>query len=179
MEMPAGRSDKILAVPYYSQYLDIKDSRWIVRACGLACLKMALDYHGAKTPALDSMIEKAVAMGAYGDSGWYHDGLVAVAREYGSSARREEDMAHASALREAVDRGELPIVSVVQRLLGRKKYHQVLVTGYRQDENKKLCGFFYHDPASTDREAGKNLYVELGVFRVYWRKKAIFVGSKG
>jgi hypothetical protein len=173
-------TDKILTVPFYSQYLDIKDPHWIIRSCGITCIKMALDYFGAKTPDLDTMIKKAVAMGAYGDSGWYHDGLIAMANDYGVAASRKEDMdkvSGVSELRNAIAEGGVVVVSVVQRLLGRKKYHQVLLIGYRE-EGQGLKGFYYHDPASTDREQGKGQYVELGIFKVYWRRKAIFLKQK-
>jgi hypothetical protein len=168
-------TNKLLTVPFYSQYIDIADPHWIIRSCGITCVKMALDYFGAKTPALDDLIKEAVAMGAYGDSGWYHDGLIAVAEKYG-----KEDMDNKDGVLElfnALENGSLVIVSVVQRLLGRKKYHQVLLVGYRESEHG-LQGFYYHDPASTDREQGKGLYVNLDVFKVYWRNKAIFLKSK-
>jgi len=169
--------NKILTVPFYSQYVDISDPYWIIRSCGITCVKMALDYFGAKTPALGDLIKEAVEMGAYGDSGWYHDGLVAVAEKYGAEAYRKEDMDNKSGyleLRNAIAEGGVAIVSVVQRLLGRKKYHQVLLIGYREDENG-LRGFYYHDPASSDHEQGRGLYVSLDVFKVYWRNKAIFL----
>ncbi len=170
-------TDKLLTVPFYSQYMDIHDPHWMVRGCGLTCLKMSLDYFGAKTPDLDEMIKKAVAMGAYGDSGWYHDGLITVAKEYGIDAWRKEDMDTAHGMKEMHDilaQGGLVLVSVVQRLLGRHKFHQVLLVGYREDAKNGFLGFYYHDPASTDREQGKALYVEADVFKVYWRNKAIF-----
>lgn len=175
--------DHILAVPYSSQYLDIKDPHWVIRACGIANVKMALDYFGAHAPTLDKLIEEGVAMGAYGASGWYHDGLIAIAEKRGVEGFREEDMDTAQGLkkiRESLKTNTLVIVSVVQMLLGRKKYHQVLLVGYRE-ESGNIKGLFYHDPAATDRDAGKNLYVDVDVFKVYWRNKAIFLreGKRG
>ncbi len=170
-------NDKILTVPFYSQYMDIQDKHWMLRGCGVTCLKMALDYFGAKTPQLDEMIAKAAAMGAYGDSGWYHDGLIAVAKEYGIDAWRKEDMDTTSGVKEMYEmlsHGGLVVVSVVQRLLGRHKFHQVLLIGYREEGND-FKGFYYHDPMSSDREQGKALYVEADIFKVYWRNKAIFL----
>lgn len=169
--------DHILTVPFYSQYMDIHDPHWMIRGCGITCIKMALDYFGAKTPDLDELIKKAVSMGAYGDSGWYHDGLIAVANEYGADAWRKEDMDNKEGIKEMLDHikaGGVVIASVVQRLLGRHKFHQVLLIGYRESEDGFL-GFYYHDPMSSDREQGKGLYVEEDVFKVYWRNKAIFL----
>lgn len=169
--------DKILTVPFYSQYMDVVNPYWSVRSCGIVSVKMSLDYFGMDSPDLDTLIEDAVAMGAYGDSGWYHDGLIAVGERYGLAPYRKEDMdpkAGIDELRSSVDDDVPVIVSVVQLLLGRRKFHQVLIVGYKLQDGR-LAGFFYHDPASTDREQGRALYVSTDIFRVYWRNKAIFM----
>jgi len=39
-----GKSDRILKVPYYSQFQEIKNEEWKSRACSIVCLKMAFDF---------------------------------------------------------------------------------------------------------------------------------------
>src|SRR3989344_2190699 len=92
----------VFGAPYYSQWLDVKNPDWQRRACGIAALKMAMDFlenvrssslrHPTSKLDLDDLIKKGVALGAYKpDIGWVHDGLVLLAKEFGfkNSFRKE------------------------------------------------------------------------------------------
>lgn len=109
----------ILDVPYYSQRLDVKDSFWQPRSCGIVALAMAMDYVRARkiirasyiyknrfgsndTAAnqkrardiLKKLINEGVAMGVRDPKyGWIHDGLVMLAKRHGfkKSFRKEFD----------------------------------------------------------------------------------------
>jgi hypothetical protein len=170
--------DHILTVPFYSQYLDIKDPHWMIRGCGIICLKMAFDYYGLKTPDNDTLIKEGVAMGAHGPSGWYHNGLVAIGEKYGLKAHREEDMnpeIDVGKIAESIHNNTLVIASVPHVILGRKKFHMILVVGFKLGIDDTLAGFYYHDPASDNRESGKAQYSDLETFKKEWRRMAIFL----
>ncbi len=88
---------KILNIPYYSQYRDIKDEYWKSRACGAICLKMVLDYLQPENKKLwelpvtvEEFMKLANEKGAYGKNGWIHQGLISVARDFGVKLERKE-----------------------------------------------------------------------------------------
>jgi len=50
-----------LEVPYYSQYLDIpNDTLKAVRACGITCVKMCLDYFDKNSDSLLKFLEDGI-----------------------------------------------------------------------------------------------------------------------
>ncbi len=173
-----------LNVPYYSQKVDVIDSEWKGRACGITCLKMVLDFYDKNTPSLDELIKLGVASGAYGKSGWIHRGLIDIAnkfdlvvesREFKSDDKieilREEGIKQIiKSLREGV-----PVfVSIVKQFKYSDKFHMVVLVGLKEDEENPE-GFYYHDPDASTVEEGKNLFVSMETFRKHWRRMAIFV----
>ncbi len=189
-----------LNIPYYSQYRDIKDKYWQKRACGLVCLKMILDFHQKSrcpTPTflvdLDEFLEIALKKEAFGESGWIHEKLLALAESFGMQAYRKEKMQNEDELKDFLDKGNPVIVSIKAKRFSPKfenKFHQIVLTGY--DES----GFYYNDPDYQDEDpkpsetvtnslemngqvgqGGKNLFVDKKTFQKYWRKMAIFVHS--
>ena len=91
---------KKLNVPYYSQRLNVKDPYWRPRSCGIAALKMAMDFLNKspktkfrrRTSKLDDLIKEGVSYGGYSkEHGWYHDGLLKIAKNHGfrKSFRKE------------------------------------------------------------------------------------------
>lgn len=174
-----------IKVPHYSQYLDVTDELWQPRACGVACLKMLLDSRKVDTPSLDEMIAQGCAIGAHGEWGWKHAGLVALARQYGSRLDRAEwrqsDSATPDELNEEgiqfliseLRAGRPVIVSAVKKFQEDDKFHMVVLTGF-EEKNGLVTGFYYHDSDTTVRKDGKNLFVPIDIFREKWRKMAIF-----
>lgn len=70
-------------VPFYSQIRDISNPAWRGVSCGVASLAMVIDYY-TESVAPDVLLQKGLASGAYNDQvGWYHSGLIKLAREYG------------------------------------------------------------------------------------------------
>lgn len=169
-----------LSVPYYSQFAEITDPEWQNRACGMACLKMVLDFHGVQTPSLYDMVLKGNAAGGYVPSGWLHDYSLGLARSYGFEAERHEKMdvdASLTEFRERLVRGEPVIVSVFRNFSEKTKFHQIVLVGF-EEKDGTLSGFYFHDPDAPDTESRKGLFVPLQTFVENWRKMAIFIGPK-
>ncbi len=177
-----------LIVPYYSQYLDVTDTVWQPRACGVACLKMLLDASGVETPPLDEMIKDGLALGANSPNGWLHDGLIALGAKYKGELFRKEfrkkdadSEASARLNSEGIDviLGELEagrpvIVSAIKNFEIRNKFHMVIVVGAEMEEGI-VKGFYYHDPDSYTKTKGAYQFVLMGIFSTAWRRMAIFI----
>jgi hypothetical protein len=184
-------------VPYFSQKLDVEAEEWKGRACGITCLKMALEYAVPRTsPSIDKLIEEALYLGGYEKAGWKHDVLILLAHNHGVAAYREEyksriiDLAKKvssiapfeSALTdhgikkmaEAVETGQPVIASVAGRFQDGGENHLVVLTG-TEHEGDRLAGFYYHEPNETDRNEGMHKFVSTDTFRKYWRKFALFI----
>jgi ABC-type bacteriocin/lantibiotic exporter with double-glycine peptidase domain len=159
-----------LSVPYYSQFADIQDPFWMLRACGAACLKMVAEFHGKETPDLIALCNEAKERGGYDmENGWVHDYIVKRLEELGLSASRKEGLVGTDEIITSLERGSPVIVSVEKRVLEQTRFHMVLVVGY---ENGM---FIYHESESTNREKGQYRACTDEVFRNYWRGKVIFV----
>lgn len=162
-----------LPVPYYSQYLDITDPFWMLRACGAASLKMVSEYHGVETPDMVTLCIEARERGGYDMvNGWIHDYLVMKAQEIGLRAERQEGLTETESIVRALEAGNPVIVSVEKRVLEQTRFHMVVVVGYADGE------FIYHEPESTDRERGAFRSCDTDTFMNYWRGKAIFITKK-
>ncbi len=181
-----GSEKIILNAPYYSQHLDIEDEHWKTRACGIVCLKMAMDNFKDTGISLDALIEMANKRGGFGEYGWIHNFLVQIAKDFGFNAERKEwksedensqNVLIYEAIREFAERlssGVPVIVSTVKNFLDDGKFHLVLLTGYETGANG-ISGFYYHDPDSLSADAGKHKFVPIDVFKKRWRKLAIYV----
>lgn len=166
-----------LEVPYYSQYLNVTDPYWMPRACGMAAVKMVLDYHGKQTPALEEMVKTGHADGGYSPSGWLHDYFIAFLKAYGLDAYRKEGMDEKEGLQEirnALEAENPVIVSIVKHALEQTKFHMIVLTGFTEDDHGATRTLFYHDPEGTSEEQGAQREVDVGTFLSDWRKMAIF-----
>jgi len=173
-----------LDVPYYSQKVDVTDSEWKNRACGIVCLKMVLDFYDRRTPSLDELIKLGVASGAHGKSGWIHKGLIDIAsrfsfviesREFKSDNKTEAlSKDGIKQIVKSLKEGAPVFASVVKQFKYSDKFHMVVLVGFEGDEENPE-GFYYHDPDADTTEVGKNLFVSMETFKKHWRKMAIFV----
>jgi len=174
-----------LDVPHYSQFLDIADQYWMPRACGMACLKMVLDFYKKKTPSLLEMCEKGKEDEGYGPSGWFHDYFLKVARSYGLKAERGEKIGEIMGFQKIHNElkdGRPVIVSTTKHILGQQKFHMVVLTGYEEndgiefpDRKGHLTGFYFNEPESLYSEQGKDVFVDIKTFKHDWRRMAIFI----
>jgi len=175
-----------LNIPYYSQKIDVKDMEWKDRACGIVCLKMVMDFYKKDTPSLNELIKTGVDMGAYGSSGWIHQGLVDIATQFNLTIYRKEFKSNNSEeaqelLDEGIDEitesleGNNPVlVSAVKKFKYPDKFHMIVLVGFEGDSQNPE-GFYYHDPDAESVEEGKNLFVPMKIFQKYWRRMAIFI----
>lgn len=176
-----------LLVPYYSQFIDVKDSFWMLRGCGAASLKMVAEYQGVSVPDIESLGNEARERGGYDmQNGWIHNYLVNKAIEMGLSAHRtERDLPIVDEIIASLDAGNPVIVSVEKRVLEQKRFHLLVIVGYEKgDENESATeefqikpshGFYYHEPESTDKVRGQYRFCDVETFKEYWRGKAIFI----
>lgn len=172
-------------VPYYSQYLDVIDELWQPRSCGVACLKMLLDSRGDHPPSLDEMIAEGNAIGAYGEFGWRHDGIIALAKKYGvklsrAEWRQSETRAPDELNEEGITfliselrAGRAVMVSAIKKFKEADKFHMVVLTGFKESDGQ-VTDFYYNDPDAHSRREGENLFVPVNTFRTKWRRMAIF-----
>ena len=176
-----------ISVPYYSQHLDVADSKWQSRACGVACLKMLLEARSFKTPSLDDMIIEGDRIGAYTEHGWLHDGLISLGSIYGANLYRIEfrrkGADYETSLRlnnegiemilQELDAGRPVIVSAIKQFKIHDQYHMVVIVGVEMEKGA-VKGFYYHDPDSDTPNGGAYQFVPLAIFRNAWRCMAIF-----
>ncbi len=173
-----------LDVPYYSQFVDLADSFWMLRACGAASLKMVSEFCGASAPDLLTLCEEAKERGGYDmQNGWVHDYMLMKAREFGLQAERKEGLIDTRELLAHLDAGYPVIVSVEKRALEQKRFHMLVIVGYEKEiTNNELpvtnYQFYYHEPESTDKEKGKFRVCNEETFLSYFRGKAIFISPR-
>ncbi|MCF7843748.1 C39 family peptidase [Candidatus Gracilibacteria bacterium] len=187
-----------LPVPYYSQFVDIQDPFWMLRACGGTCLKMVAEYHlptgipnreGIVVPDILSLCNEAKERGGYDmQNGWVHDYLVNKAKELGLQAHRSEGLTNITdEIIASLDAGNPVIVSVEKRVLEQTRFHLIVIVGYEKEDNvselvdsfklKSNSCFYYHESESTDKERGQYRTCDVETFMNYWRGKAIFISK--
>lgn len=187
----------ILATKYFSQFRDVVSEEWKPKACSLACLKMALDYHNAADKlSIDDLIKEGIAIGGYSNHGWTHHAISLLSHNHGVPAYHEEfrsvsvdptdgrfskssfedEMLAAglSRLQKGLDENRLPIVSIMRNWDQNSTFHSILLVGY-ESEGETLKGFYYHDPDTLQGER-EGLFVDTETFLKNWRKMAVFIG---
>lgn len=166
-----------LDVPYYSQFVDIQDPFWILRACGACALKEVGEFYKKDVPDLLMLCEEAKEKGGYHmQNGWVHDYLVEKAKNLGLSAYRKEGVEDLSEIFLYLKEGKPVIVSVEKRVLEQTRFHIIVLTGY-EEENGEIISLYYHESESTDKEKGKYRNVAVETFKQYFRGKAIFISN--
>jgi hypothetical protein len=168
-----------LPVPYFSQHLDVTDTYWQQRSCGMTCVKMVLDFLKKDVSSLDDLIWQGVRIDGYGPSGWVHSALVSIFDMHGIRAERKEFKGELfkeglSEILHSLEAGMPVIISAIKKFQEPDKFHMVLLVGFEK-ENDTITGFYYHDPDAEIREEGMNQFVSFGEFEKHWRRFAIFV----
>lgn len=177
-------------VPFYSQRLDklnykvegfsnFNDAKfWSSRVCGLACIKMAIGaFQGIKVP-LHDLLEKGLRINAYTEeSGWYHKGLVDLARLYGLDSERQGIGSKIDRIGEYIKENEIIIASVTVGFEAGKVYHSkngdftmqkgghlVVIYGVNFDNKGMVENFSVHHPSSWKSYELPNFKVDRNKF---------------
>jgi Peptidase_C39 like family len=168
-------SQNSMSLPFYSQKATDVPKDWQYRACGVASLRMAIEAKVGKAKNTEELINEGVKIGAYLPGiGWKHDGLITLAKNNGAQGYRKEFPDKAEGieyLRQAIKRGEYPIVSV--RVDGLADSHLVVLSEYGEQGGTR--GFFYNDPAKEDSKSGAHIFISLDEFTRLWRGLAVFI----
>lgn len=193
----------ILPVPFVSQYSLPRDKDGLSRACGLACLKMIIDFRAEEPIPLEDLLhESELVSGAYIPGiGWAHASLAIILRNHNIGAYPQEfrsvykDIAHRTTLPSPyeslhIERGIRKIAGKIKEgkpaiVSGIKnwnvadksrldKIHLMVFTGVENNEKEGILGFYYHDP-DDENGPGENKFIDISTFRKLWRKFAIFI----
>lgn len=178
-----------LNVPYYSQFLEVKDFEWNIRSCTGACTAMVLEFLTSRKVDILAFMKKAEADGGYSRlNGMSHDYLISFFEQEGLKSWRYKNEATKDTLDtvepivESLKKGSPVIVSISKFILEQKKFHTVLVIGYEENENGEVTHFYYHEPEATianvegDRAVGgEGRKCDIDTFKKSWRGRAIFV----
>lgn len=185
----------ILKVPFFSQNDESVPVKWHDKSCAIACVSMMIGYL-LKEVSIESLINEALAINAYTEHGWSHDGIVRLLRNHGVSAYTQEFRAvsvkfenekpifeESIYAREFVIKGILkifenisqnfPVIcSMKEGFEDNKTSHTILITGFVIDgENKTII---YHDPDSRNGERKENKSADISRFLEYWKGLAVF-----
>ena len=178
-----------ISVPYYSQFLDIDDPFWMVRACGAVCIKSVAESQGIVMPELIPLCKEAKDREGYHiQNGWVHDYMVTRLQEAGLEVYRKEGMLDIEEITTSLLHNKPVIVSVEKRVLEQTRFHLIILVGYEQAETNKNEDMlatsyklkandflYYHESESTSKERGEYRKCSVETFMKYWRGKAIFI----
>jgi len=180
-----------LPVPYYSQYLDVKDYHWNIRACSGACVAMTLEFlTGKKVDILEFMKGAEKAGGYTALNGIQHDYVISFFGENGLKSWRylnketKDTLDSTDLLIESLRGGNPVIVSINKFVLEQRKYHNVLLVGFEENEAKEVTHLYYHEPEATiakletdSKIGGAFRCCDIETFKNGWRGRAIFVSK--
>ena len=166
-----------LDVPYYSQFVDIDDPFWMLRACGGVALKEVAQFYGKDTTDLVSLCNEAKDRGGYHmENGWVHDYLITKAKELGLEAYRKEGLTSLDEIVSFLKEGKPVIVSVEKRVLEQKRFHLLVLVGY-EEQDGTVTMVYYHESEATSKEKGKYRSCDTATLLDYWRGKALFISN--
>ena len=131
-------------------------------------------------------------IGGYTEDGWVHEVLVALARNRGFPAYRQEFKSHSidvaqktakashheerlvvdgiERITATLKSGSPVIVSVSRGFQEKAQFHIVVLVGLEEGG-----GFYYHEPDAQSRNEGEYRFIDIDNFKEHWRKMAVFV----
>jgi Peptidase_C39 like family len=126
-------------VPFYSQIVNWNNEnsgfpnneeieKWQNRCCGIACLRMILDYYdwgNQKKLSYWELLNFGLDYNAHCEKGWIHQGLLNMGRFFGIEGQCYQKMNIEDVIN-AIDRESLCIVSVTRAFLGGKNIEDVI-----------------------------------------------------
>ena len=194
-----GEIVKKLEVPYSSQTTGSVPANWRDSACGIACVKMLIDFLSRENPTMGQLLQEGLLIDGHRDGGWLHEALIRMLRNHGVLAYRQEFRAATVDLgaqemfvdespysSKFIDEGmvkiirhidlELPVIASVSSGFGNNKSpHMVVISGYKfRDANTENEGFYVHDPDDRDTERREHQFISFQKFAKFWRMFCIF-----
>ncbi len=180
-----------LEVPYYSQYLEVKDSEWNIRSCSGSCVAMAMEFLTGKKIDILEYMKEAERDGGYDKlNGASHDYIISCFEKVGLKSWRYKNTEtkdvnnDIAPLIESLENGFPVIVSINKIILEQKKFHLVLLVGLEKNEKGEVTHFYYHEPEATVTSVENNPAVggafrkcEVEIFKNFYRGRAIFVSK--
>ena len=188
---------KLLNIPFISQYELPRDPDGLSRACGIACVKMVIDYVGQEKVSFLALSEEAkMIKGGYLEGiGWTDMGITALLRNHNIGCYSEEfrsvfnnteqkkvlsspfEAGHIERgikkIAQEIENGRPVIISGIKNWKEKSKPHKMIIVGFEKEGNT-ITGFYYHDPHDESKD-GKNNFIDIENFRTHWRKFAIFL----
>lgn len=194
---------KKIDIPYYSQHTNVKGDYWQKRSCAIVCLKMIFDFYKNQnekcdSPSIENLIREGIRIkGLDKNKDWMHNKIVMLLRNHGINSYQQEfksmnidvdnekeslsDYSERilndglAKIIKSIENKKPILVSANKHFEIEKRFHMVILSGYKKDEKGELKGFYYIDPDYDDVEEGKNLFVNMKTFKKHWRRMAIFV----
>lgn len=154
---------------------------------------------GYDLPTIEGLIKEGVYIkGLDKNKDWIQDKIVMLLRNHGISAYQQEfksmnievsvgkeseskysEKMFSGGLEKIIkklEENKLILVSVTKKFKEGKKFHMVVLTGFEMNKNGEIKGFYYNDTDYNNEQEGKDLFVDIEIFKKYWRRMAIFVG---
>jgi Peptidase_C39 like family len=109
-------------VPLYSQKVNYEGedsgfptdqdiAQWEDNCCGIACLRMVVDYFTGTKVSYWDMLQRALAKNGYVEAGWIHHKLLELGEDFGLKGRTHRRESYEDLLK-CTNEGSLCIVSV-------------------------------------------------------------------
>lgn len=167
-----------LNVPFYSQVKDIKKASWKQEGCGVACLKMVLNFYTPLNLELDHLFNLGIKQQAYSKKvGWYHLGLVRMSQIFGFSGHLQSFFEDKNlklgleTIKQKLQSNQPVIASVKKDFIPNNPGHLVILTGFNK------TGFFVNDPYDQLKN-GKNIKISFEKFTKAWSRRIISIYPK-
>lgn len=153
-----------MKIPFYRQDWDVSKYRsmgfgnkedceyWKNSACGVLCLRMAVESWGGSVIGIKKYIDEGVAIGAYSHkNGWNHAGLAELAGKFGLSASNSVSLKTES-IKDCLVKGGLVMISIKTAFKTKRNWrekiffwrkrggHLCLISGF-ETQNRRITGF--------------------------------------
>ncbi|MBI4160281.1 MAG: C39 family peptidase [Candidatus Yanofskybacteria bacterium] len=171
----------MFVVPSYSQFLDVRRKSWQNKACGVAAVKMVVDFWNGvgkqvRNFTCDDLIDLGLKNDAYLENiGWKHTGLIKIARKLGLAGKNFDwfDQPPKIAFKKIIPwlKKYPVIVSIYLNFRPNYSSHLIVLTSF---DSKTI---FYNEPAAKTRRGIKRR-VSLKKFLRGWKRRIIVIYPK-
>lgn len=158
---------------------------WMQRGCGIACIKMLVDFTG-KILSFADLTGQGVQLGGYdtrNDKGWYYKPLLELGKKHGlqgvtTSHCTNDELANGiiqhkfyiASVNPQIIRGDKIITST------QKSGHLILVIGVRVTRGA-VAGFYIHNPSGKSEPMRQKAFIPVSVFGQSYGNRGIWINS--